>query len=225
MEISSADTMTTAEMVKKLFFESELSKLHESGTGPAICIEVGAANGISGSNTLELENEGWKCILIEPRPKAFSLLRQNRPRSIAYSCAVSSHSQKQGFLEHLSLGGLSTLLPPKSHHSALLEKMPQEFQMHTVEVKTLNAILEELNLEHVDFVSIDVEGYELEVLKGFDLKKYSPVALAIEDNNHLPDPDLREFLEKSGYQYLTRTGCDDWFVHGDIPFFGGYPIS
>lgn len=80
----------------------------------------------------------------------------------------------------------------------------------TVEVRTLDDILEEVRLPHVDFVSIDVEGLQLNVLRGFNLQKHRPRLLLVED--HLHDLQTHRYLTAKNYQLVKRTARNNWYV-------------
>jgi FkbM family methyltransferase len=67
-----------------------------------------------------------------------------------------------------------------------------------VKVRTLNTILSELNIDHVDFLSVDTEGWELEVMKGFDVSKYTPKVILLE--NWIHTPTYTEYMKSIGYK-------------------------
>ena len=68
----------------------------------------------------------------------------------------------------------------------------------------------------LDFVSIDVEGLELQVLRGFDLARHRPAVLLIED--HLKQLDVHRHLARHGYRVVKRTGVNNWYVPKRQPF-------
>ncbi len=80
----------------------------------------------------------------------------------------------------------------------------------TVEVRTLDDILEEAKLPHLDFVSIDVEGLQLNVLRGFNLQKHRPRLLLVED--HLHNLQTHRYLTAHNYQLVKRTARNNWYV-------------
>jgi hypothetical protein len=87
----------------------------------------------------------------------------------------------------------------------------------------LDSILEKQKISQIDFVSIDVEGHEEEVLNGFDLKRYQPRFILIEDNSGRTDLRISKFLSKNGYKLWRRTGCNDWYARGtEIELFQGF---
>jgi hypothetical protein len=95
-----------------------------------------------------------------------------------------------------------------------------------VPARTLDDILEEAKAPApIDFVSIDVEGHEVEVLKGFDLRRWQPRLLLIEDQ--VSNLDTHRFVTGLGYRLIRRTGLNGWYVPATdgqhLPFFSfGY---
>ena len=71
-------------------------------------------------------------------------------------------------------------------------------------------ILHLINLEKIDFVSIDTEGTELEVLMGFDINRWKPRLFIIENN--FDEPKLADYLKDFGYKFSQRLGVNDFFV-------------
>ena len=85
-----------------------------------------------------------------------------------------------------------------------------------VEVRTLDEILAEAGNPKLDFVSIDVEGLELQVLRGFDLARHRPAVLLMED--HLKQLGVHRHLARHGYRVVKRTGVNNWYVPKRQPF-------
>ena len=80
-----------------------------------------------------------------------------------------------------------------------------------VPVRTLDDLLEEAAAPTpVDFVSIDVEGHEVEVLSGFDLARWRPRLILVED--HVTNLATHRFLTRAGYRLIRRTGLNGWYV-------------
>jgi FkbM family methyltransferase len=148
-------------------------------------IEAGANDGISQSNTLYFEKYlGWKGILVEPVPELAALCRTRRPRSSVEEVALTS-KQDAGTLEITIAGLMSTTTGAFSGNSeysavkhlerAALSSSPDSRSTKTIEVatKTLSQIIEDHGCPDIDLLSLDVEGYEEEALKGLDLNKGS----------------------------------------------------
>ena len=79
-----------------------------------------------------------------------------------------------------------------------------------VEVRTFDDVLAEAGNPKLDLVSIDVEGIELQVLRGFNLERHRPTVLLIED--HLQKMDVHRHVKRHGYRLVKRTGCNNWYV-------------
>ena len=180
-----------------------------------VCIEVGANDGVHGSNTLHFEKRGWQCVLVEPNPMLCAEIRANR-RAILFECAASNQAGSATL--HIAQGawradGMSTISAKGEDHERIAR---QGFSTQPVEVRTctLDSLLEQIELAGpIDFVSIDVEGHELSVLEGFTLERWKPAILILEDNSDSSDATIRDYLSARGYRRFRRTGVNDWFAH------------
>lgn len=136
-------------------------------------IELGANNGISQSNTAFFEfNREWKGVLIEPSPSGYQSCIKYRPKShcFNYACVSSDCSDIEltgDFDGHLM----------SSVDGSRRNKRPTV----TVKTNTLTKILDTIpDISSIDLLSLDTEGYELNILKGIDLSKYRPAFMLIE---------------------------------------------
>src|SRR6267378_2356264 len=85
----------------------------------------------------------------------------------------------------------------------------------TVPVVTVDSILSQSGVTTLDFVTVDVEGAELGVLRGFDLKKWNPRVLVLEDNFQGHDRRVRRYLCSQGYRCFLSDGLNDWYARTD----------
>ena len=176
-------------------------------------VEVGAYDGVKGSNTKMFEDKGWKTVCIEPNPDIFPLLQKNRPAShnVEGACAERpSFEPLEIFTFESGIESSLTSLKPdvrliRDYGSAITNSREVD-----VNVFRLNDILEFLIIDSIDFVSIDTEGTELDVLKGFDLNKYCPRLLVVENNYE--DPEIEEYLKDFGYVKDQRFFVNDFYV-------------
>lgn len=180
-----------------------------------LCIEVGANNGVDGSTTLHFEECGWDCILVEPNPELAAELRVRRKAQI-FECAASSSVGTATL--YIAIGKENAHAVSALGDCAKPAQILKEhgFVTKPVDVPTrpLNAILEEANpARPIDFISIDVEGHELEMLKGFSLKRWGPAIVIIEDNSPIWESSVRDYLSEQGYVRFRRTGVNDWYAH------------
>lgn len=183
----------------------------EGHTG--ICVEVGAANGIKGSNTLYFEQLGWDALCIEPNPKQFDSLAEHRKNVAHY--AVSDSVGKMDLTifdvgEKNIMSSLTSLKPDERLVEAHEHIINNSYKVE-VEVETLPNILEIAKYPtKIDFISVDTEGTELDVLKGFDFDRYD-VSLFVVENNY-DDAEIGEFMATKGYVRDQRYKINDFYV-------------
>ena len=104
-------------------------------------------------------------------------------------------------------------------------------QVKKIKTKTLDKVLDEISLQHrIDYMNIDVEGYEEQVLKGFNINKFKPYVISIEyldlemnkleltnnDINNLLNSNLYQFFIKNNYYFINWLHGDLIFVHKDL---------
>jgi FkbM family methyltransferase len=178
-------------------------------------VEIGADDGVRFSNCKSFEDKGWKGIAFEPRKEAFQKLKQNRTCECLNLC-LSDEERIVDFLDIKGYGlGLSGLI--EKYDPRHLSRIGYEIQhpdnqgKEIVKVKTkmLCDVLEERNITHIDFLSIDTEGSELNILSTIDFDKIKIDVITIEDN--YDDPKLMEFFLKRGYKHVMNINCDKVF--------------
>ena len=170
-------------------------------------VEVGANDPQRGSQSWQFEQAGWRGILVEPQPDLAARLRETR-RAYVIAAACSSPANA-GTAMTLHLSGPHSSLKPELAVTGVVANAAIE-----VPVRTLDDILEEANAPApIDFVSIDVEGHEVEVLSGFDLARWRPRLVLIED--HVTNLATHRCLTQAGYRLIRRTGLNGWYVPRD----------
>jgi FkbM family methyltransferase len=154
-------------------------------------IEAGANIGVDQNNTKIFEDLfGWKGLLVEPSISAYEACKQNRPNSIVINAALSSKDNIEivgDFDGHLmsSIDG---------------KRRSNPNSMVMIKTRTLTSILKEHNIKNIDFISLDVEGFEFDVLNGFDFNIWKPSYILIEingDDKTIIDPYLKQFGYKA----------------------------
>lgn len=153
-------------------------------------IEAGANDGYSQSNTYFLEKfKGWRGVLVEAIPALFEECKKERPKSKVYHCALVAGVSAGDTIEmrYANLMSLvkGALKSEEMENQHILDgiRVKNLAGSYTVRVpaRTLESILDEqAELDRIDLLSLDVEGYELEVLKGMNLAKYKPRYILIE---------------------------------------------
>jgi FkbM family methyltransferase len=178
-------------------------------------VEFGATNGIDLSNTYLLETEyGWSGILAEPATIWHQDLEKNRKAKIDKRCVWKNSGESIAFNE-TKVAELSTI---DSHSSSDFHAKSREggnkYSVQTISLMDLLA--EHQAPEEIDYLSIDTEGSELEILENFDFQKYRFKIITCEHNYTPMREKLSALFEKSGYhkKYEHLSLFDDWWVLG-----------
>lgn len=180
-------------------------------------IEIGASDGIELSNTYLLEKMyNWKGICVEPIPKRFELLCKNRSNSLCYDYAVYNESNTQVIFDIANnydlLSGISVNI---DCHMNTVNSNKTQIVKNTI---SFNNLLEKANAPlFIDYLSLDTEGSELEILKSVDLQKYTFGLIDVEHNYIEPRRTLiRNLLTSNGYDYIRENNFDDCYKHKTI---------
>lgn len=175
-------------------------------------VDVGAFDGVTLSNTYALERElGWRGVCVEPLPAEFAKLRAVRsPSTVCYNVAAASVSGQS--LELAVAGMLSGDVTKLTAHAHKPEVRDAE-RIHVLTL-TLTEMLDKANApSFIEFMSLDTEGSELDVLQGLDFSRYRFGYLSIEHNFVQPmRTQIRTFLASKGYKHLKENRWDDDFV-------------
>jgi len=172
-------------------------------------VEVGANDPHARSQTFHLEQAGWAGVLIEPQPELAGKLRANRTAKVFAAACSSPENAGRTMPLHVA-GPLSALNRERMAPGAAPEKVIQ------VPVKTLDSILVEAGAHPgFDFLSIDVEGHEIEVLRGFDIARWHPRLILLED--HVRDLAKHRYLTARGYRIIRRYENNGWYVARGAP--------
>lgn len=174
-------------------------------------VEVGANDPVAGSQTWLLEQKGWRGVLVEPQSAHCEKLRQQRTNSQVFQVACSA-PEMEGEMDLLlaKASGTSTLQKQRDTHGT------QFVGTERVKVTTLDKVLQSAGVAKIDFLSLDVEGHEIEVMRGLDFKKFAPALILIEDG--VRDLSKHNFLKSRGYKLVKRTTLNNWYVPRNCDF-------
>jgi FkbM family methyltransferase len=175
-------------------------------------VEFGATDGIELSNTYLLEKEyGYVGILAEPNPNQRGEIKKNRKATIEERCVWRASNETLSFVD---AGGLSTIV---DFSSGDIHKEKRD-RRKTFEVKTVS--LTDMLLQHnapaqIDYLSIDTEGSEYEILSAHDFTKYNFSVITVEHNYTNNRQRIYQLLTKNGYQRVHEelSGVDDWYIY------------
>lgn len=187
-------------------------------------IEAGANDGYSQSNTYFLEKKlGWHGVLVEGIPELFDKCRRLRSNSAVFNCALVSPAYPDAtitmhFAGLMSVveGSLKSTNAQAEHiHAGLDVQRISESYSVAVPAKTLESILEDIPAARgIDFFSLDVEGHELEVLKGLNLLRFRPRYILVEARFF---KEVDDFLVKHDYEIAEQLSHHDYLYRTRDP--------
>jgi FkbM family methyltransferase len=174
-----------------------------------VFVEVGAFEPIALSQTYHLEQEGWSGILVEPLAEHAAALRLHRKARV-FETACGAPENHGKLMPIRVAGSLSTM------RTADLAPELADKEVRDVRVVTLDCVLAEAGVGAIDFLSIDVEDVELDVLRGFSIEKYRPRLVLIEDFSRTLHK--HRYMVSRGYKLVRRSGLNSWYVPAEAPF-------
>lgn len=189
-----------------------------AGKKDGVFVDVGGNHPTDCSNSYLLEQNGWTGVAIEPQAYLRALWPALRTTE-CLGCVVGPENTNITFLQ-----------PDPSEHGLAgvvgFNNVAKGGQHITLPQRRLRDILQERGISHVDYLSVDVEGYEMSVLRSIDFDQVQIEVIGIENASGFPrvpiigrrlglelgSNELRRFLRDKGYDYIARIAFDDFFV-------------
>ena len=179
-------------------------------------VDLAASNGILGSNTFLLERKyGWKGISIEPNPISFKKLIKNRNSHNVNKVVTSKDNKIVEFVFNGDIGGIigENYDNKPSKRSKLINSLRQKNKVKKLYSQSLKTILEKYSAPKIiDYLSLDVEGSEFDILKDFPFKEYKFLSMTIER----PTEELNKLLFRNDYLFVKNHKVDSFYVHKDM---------
>lgn len=180
-------------------------------------VDVGANDGVTLSNTYYLEKElNWSGIAIEPLPIAFEKLEENRNSILIKGCIAEANGQTR-FLEIVGEMHMWSGIVDKydDTHLRKIDAVLDECDggqktIITVPTYTLDHILEKHKIRRINYLTIDTEGGELEILQSVNYRKYDIDLIGCENN--YKSLEIDSYLRKQGYRMVAKIGCDEMYA-------------
>jgi FkbM family methyltransferase len=183
-------------------------------------IDVGANDGLIVSNTAYFDlNLGWKGICIEPHPRAYSQLVKNRPNSKNLNICISD---EEGEVDFCAVNGYAEMLSgiEKCYHPEHIKRIQSEIERHggnkkliKIISKPLKQVFYENKVKKVDYLSIDTEGSEMDILRSIDFDSVSIKVISTENSSK---SDIRGFLNTKGFVFVGTICADEIYYNDKI---------
>lgn len=186
-----------------------------------IFLDIGAYDGVIGSNTLTLEKYlNWSGILVECNPALYEQCKKTRSNIVCNKALYKDDNIKLTFTipkgqdikgGKEQLGGIKKLLKPESLNAfAKSYKICDEITVQSININTL---LKQHNIYHIDYVSLDIEGAELSVLSSWDFDTHKVDFITVEHGNVLTyQQKIHNLLKEKGFKLHRNNKWDDEYV-------------
>jgi len=183
-----------------------------------VFFDIGANDGVTISNSLYFEKQlGWRGVAVEPIPGVFEKLASNRSCHLVKGCVAP----KAGHAQFVELTGNTNMLSTLQKNnrgliSRRIRKNMQRWQgqLRTIEVEcfTFHDLAQRFAIQEIDFLSVDTEGEELEILKSIDFDQH-PVSVISVENCYYKN-SIRKHLEANGFILLGTFKVDEIYLFG-----------
>ena len=171
-------------------------------------VDIGAYHPYKGSLTYNLYNRKWNGMNLDISKSSIDLFNIARPNDININCAISEFNGETYYYENSPINQQNSLIPQDDNQKKI-----------KIQSYKLSEIFKMQNINSVDYINIDTEGNELEVLMGIDFSKINPILFTIEDNSFDLNDEIKKkkiiFLKEKNYELINIIGVTMFFVKKD----------
>ena len=176
-------------------------------------VDIGCYHPIKGSLTYYLYKKGWRGLNVDLSKVSIDLFKLARPKDYNIHAAVTDFDGETHFFENGMINQQNTL----ENNGANLKKIK-------IIAFKLQTLLEKLNIKHIDFLNVDVEGSDYKVISSLDLNKIRPKMICIEENKYdikdIINNTIQSFMNSNDYFLFSRIGVSsiyiDSYIKGEI---------
>tara|TARA_B100000963_G_scaffold181754_1_gene158008 strand:- start:1157 stop:1858 length:702 start_codon:yes stop_codon:yes gene_type:complete len=182
-------------------FINRLFKNYDKG----FYVDVGCYHPFKGSLTAKLYEKKWSGINIDISKTSIDLFKIARKKDINLNLAISNFDGETYFYEN----------SPINQQNSLIQKDDKQ-QKKKIECLKLDSVLMKYNVGSFEYLNIDVEGSELNVIEGINFRKFSPILITIENNDLFPEDyfnnEVYKILKKNNYIFINKIGVTNFFM-------------
>ena len=176
-------------------------------------LDIGAGHPIADNVSFFFYERGWQGIAVEPQQKLVDLYARLRPRDAAVAALIGTQSGKADFHVFDAFHGLSTT---NMKHAEAATGLGAGYRTVKVPMITLAKLCRKHGLGEIDFLKVDVEGAEADVLKSGDWKAFRPKVVVVEaiapGSNQPSWEDWEPFLLAQGYHFMLFDTLNRFYV-------------
>ena len=184
-------------------------------------VDIGANDGITYSNSYYFEKKGWSGVCVEPIPCIFEKLKNNR-KCVLFNGVISSNRKE--YVDFLHVKGYAEMLSGiinnyENKHMDRVDKEIRDYGGKKQFIKVKNYHFDDVvKIKNIDYLTIDVEGSELDIIKMIDFNKYYIKVITVE--SPYENKEIQRHLEKNNFDLVKRIGSDDLYINKKINFMG-----
>lgn len=181
-------------------------------------VDIGANDGVTFSNSLFFEEKGWSGICVEPHSAIFKELENRRNCKVLNAC-ISDTNKYVTFYEvegasHM-LSGIKEFMDKRHFARIQREISGNGGAVSEVKIKAITprSLLLNHNISKVDFLSLDIEGCELSILKFFNFNEITVSCISVENGSR--SPAIFKHLTSNGFHLHSCIGCDEVYLRSN----------
>jgi len=175
-------------------------------------VDIGAFDGVRCSNSVVFE-EGysWSGICVEPNPETFQELVKWRPHTRNFNIGMGNENGSLEFWKCGSLSGFEKYCSSE-HKQRIINEVggKDDVQIILVPIRNTTEFLQEQNVTYIDYLSIDAEGGDLEIIKSIDFNQFDIKLISIEADHSFEE--IKNILQQNGFKYVTKCCADNFFI-------------
>lgn len=185
------------------------------GRRAGVFVDIGAHDGVTLSNSYYFEKElGWNGLCVEPNPARYKELTKSR-RAQTKNCGVGPTEGRLKFLQlpaHLDLGsGFLDYFAPQSEFA---ERHPAGSVVVEIPVLRLTELLASARFERIDYLSIDTEGADFDIIRSLDFTNCDISTISVENSGW--DERIAAYLGSNGYSLIAVLGSDEIYLKREL---------